>query len=229
MSSGARDGSTLTVTATDGGAARAVTVSVAGGGDAAVPDTSTTYGPATGQVATTTAGGHTITQVYDTLGRRISYNDGAGNTVTTAYDALDRPAKTTDSAPSTTTYTYDTSLDPRGLETSRSDSVAGTFSATYDADSNLATEALPGGCTMTTTTDETGADTSRTCTRDGMTVAEDAAADTVDGQQAARISGTAEQAYACDAAGRLTGVDTPKPTPPATARTASTTTPTAPV
>ncbi|MFE4756204.1 hypothetical protein ACFRIB_39310 [Streptomyces mirabilis] len=47
-------------------------------------------------------------------------------------------------APSTTTYTYDTSKDPRGVETSRTDSVAGTFAATYDSDGELSTESLPG-------------------------------------------------------------------------------------
>jgi YD repeat-containing protein len=61
----------------------------------------------------------------------VTVGDGAGNTATTWYDALNRPTRTTDSAPSTTTYTYDTSVDPRGLETSRTDSEAGTFTATY--------------------------------------------------------------------------------------------------
>ncbi|MYS22200.1 RHS repeat-associated core domain-containing protein, partial [Streptomyces sp. DvalAA-14] len=97
------------------------------------------------------------------------------------------------------------------LETSRTDSVAGTFTATYDADGNLATENLPGGYTLTTTTDETGADTSRTYTTgtgsNTVTVAEDTASDTIDGQQATHASDTGEQAYTYDAAGRLTTVD----------------------
>ncbi|WNI14092.1 DNRLRE domain-containing protein [Actinacidiphila sp. ITFR-21] len=203
------NGTTLTTTTTYDGAGRVITVAVTGGTGTAVPDTNTTYDPANGQVATTTAGGHTITQAYDVLGRQISYNDGAGNTATTWYDARDRPTKTTDSAPSTTTYTYDTTTDPRGLETSRTDSIAGTFTATYDPDGNLAAETLPGGYTLATTTDETGADTSRTYTRtsDGLTVAEDTAGDTVNDQQATHASDTGEQAYAYDAAGRLTSVD----------------------
>jgi hypothetical protein len=73
--------------------------------------------------------------------------------------------KTTDSAPSTTTYTYDPGIDPRGMETSRTDSVAGTFSSTYNADGDLVTEALPGGYTLTIGRDETGTENSRTPVR----------------------------------------------------------------
>lgn len=73
----------------------------------------------------------------------------------------------TDSAPSTTTSTYDTAKDPRRLETSRTDCVAGTFAAAYDADGDLATEQLPGGYTLTTSQDETGTETCRTWWRGG--------------------------------------------------------------
>ncbi|SCD34884.1 YD repeat-containing protein, partial [Streptomyces sp. DvalAA-14] len=97
------NGVTRTTTTTYDGAGRALTTSVTGGTGTAVPDTSTTYDQTNGQVATTTSGGHTITQAYDALGRQISYNDGAGNTATTTYDALNRPTRTADSAPSTTT------------------------------------------------------------------------------------------------------------------------------
>jgi RHS repeat-associated protein len=202
------NGVTRTTTTTYDTAGRAKTTSVTGGVGTAVPDTTTTYDPATGQTATTGNGTQTISQSYDALGRQISYTDGASNTATTWYDNLDRPTKTTDSAPSTTTYTYDSALDPRGLETSRTDSVAGAFTATYDTDGNLATETLPGGYTLTLGQDETGADTSRTYTRsDGMTVAEDSAVQTIQGQQATHTSDTGNQAYTYDAAGRLTHVD----------------------
>ena len=66
---------------------------------------------------------------------------------------LNRPVKATDTTPSTVTYTYDTAVEPRGLATSTTDSVAGTFRATYDADGSVATEKLPGGYTLTTTED----------------------------------------------------------------------------
>ncbi|CAG6391132.1 hypothetical protein NMG29_36810 [Streptomyces cocklensis] len=171
---------TRTSTTTYDPAGRPIRVSVTGGPGTAVPDTVTGYDPATGDIATLTGGGQTVTHAYDTLGRQICYADGAGNTTTTAYDALGSPVRTADSAPSTTTYTYDSAKEPRGLETSRTDSAAGTLTAAYDADARLAVQTLPGGCTLTVTHDETGATISRTCTRDsdGTTVTADEAGET---------------------------------------------------
>ncbi|MGW5172698.1 hypothetical protein ACWEQ1_35780 [Streptomyces nodosus] len=71
--------------------------------------------------------------------------------------------QTTDSAPSTT-YAYDASKDPRGVETSRTDSVVGTSTAAYD-DGNLTTQSLPGGYTVTVSQDATGARASRVYTQ----------------------------------------------------------------
>ncbi|WP_265737065.1 RHS repeat-associated core domain-containing protein [Actinacidiphila guanduensis] len=205
-----------TTTSTYDAAGRLLTTSVTGGLGTAVPDQSTTYDPATGRTATTSAGGRTITETYDALGREISYSDGSGNTATTAYDALDRPTSTTDSAPSTTTYTYDTAKDPRGLETSRTDSVAGTFAATYDSDGNLTTEALPGGYTLTTAQDETGATTSKVYTRDSdsTVVASDTTDQSVQGQVVTdtdTAGQTRTRAYTYDAASRLTQADDTAP------------------
>ncbi|MFD8079268.1 DNRLRE domain-containing protein [Streptomyces sp. NPDC059718] len=210
------NGSTRTTTSTYYTDGRVKTVSITGGAGTAVPDTTTTYDPDSGDVATVTAGGQTIGHSYDQLGREISYSDGAGNTTTTAYDALGRPVKTTDSAPSTTTYTYDTAKDPRGLETSRTDSVAGTFSATYDADGDLATQALPGGYTLTFGQDESGQETSRVYTRDSgnLLVASDTADHSVQGQVVAATGSngqTRDRAYTYDAAGRLTRADDTAP------------------
>ncbi|MFD4976496.1 RHS repeat-associated core domain-containing protein [Streptomyces sp. NPDC058424] len=193
-------------------AGRVTKTSVTGGMGTLVPDTTTTYEPDNGNTSTITANGQTITHTYDQLGREISYNDGTGNTATTAYDALGRPVKITDSAPSTTTYTYDTSKDPRGLETSRTDSVAGTFAATYNADGDLATEHLPGGYTLTVTQDETGATASRVYTKDsdGTIVASDSVEQSVQGQIVGDTdtSGqTRARGYSYDAAGRLTRAD----------------------
>ncbi|WP_343243089.1 DNRLRE domain-containing protein [Streptomyces sp. SID12501] len=205
---------TRTATHTYDSAGRVLTTAITGGTGTAVPDTSTTYDPSTGRVATVATSAGTVSHTYDQLGREIAYTDGAGNTATKAYDALDRPVKTTDSAPSTTTYTYDTTLDPRGLETSRTDSVAGTFSAGYDADGDLATETLPGGYTLTDTQDETGAETSRVYSlgtgSDATVVASDAADHTVQGQTVADVDSngqTRSRSYTYDAAGRLTQAD----------------------
>ncbi|MFE7954461.1 DNRLRE domain-containing protein [Streptomyces sp. NPDC057413] len=207
---------TRTTTVSFDAAGRPIKTSVTGGVGTAVPDTTTTYTPDSGDVATVTSNGQTITHTYDTLGREISYDDGAGNTATTSYDALGRPVRTTDSAPSTTTYAYDTAKDPRGLETSRTDSVAGTFSATYDADGDLATQSLPGGYTLTVGQDETGATVSRTYTRDsdGTTVAADTTDESVHGQVVADADTAGlsrSRAYGYDAAGRLTRADDTDP------------------
>ncbi|MFF9815353.1 DNRLRE domain-containing protein [Streptomyces sp. NPDC014006] len=197
-------------------AGRLATTSVTGGVGTAVPDTTTTYDPASGDVATVTSNGQTITHTHDALGREISYADGSGNTATTGYDALGRPVKTTDSAPSTTTYTYDTAKDPRGLETSRTDSVAGTFAAAYDADGDLATQSLPGGYTLAIGQDETGATTSRTYTKDsdGTTVASDTVDETIHGQVVADANTAGRsrsRSYVYDATGRLTRADDTDP------------------
>ncbi|WP_225839514.1 DNRLRE domain-containing protein [Streptomyces sp. NK08204] len=208
----AANGVTRTTTTTADAAGRPTLVSVTGAVGTAVPDTTTTYDPDSGDVATVTAGGQTITHVTDMLGREISYNDGSGNTAASQYDALGRVTKVTDSAPSTTTYTYDTTKDPRGVETSRTDSVAGTFNAAYDADGALATEQLPGGYTLTTTQDETGTETSRVYTKDsdGTVVASDTADHSVQGQMV-NDANTAGQTYArtytYDNADRLTQAD----------------------
>ncbi|MGX9889320.1 DNRLRE domain-containing protein [Streptomyces sp. NPDC002276] len=197
-------------------AGRLKTTAVSGGVGTAVPDTSMTYDADSGDVATVTANGQTITHTYDQLGREISYTDGAGNTAATQYDALGRVVKTTDSAPSTTTYTYDTSRDPRGVETSRTDSVAGTFAATYDADGDLTTESLPGGYTLTVGQDETGAETSRVYTQDSdsTVVASDSTDESVQGQVVGDTNTagqTRSRGYTYDAAGRLTRADDTDP------------------
>ncbi|MEU0949469.1 DNRLRE domain-containing protein [Streptomyces canus] len=207
---------TRTTTNSFDAAGRVTTTSVTGGVGTAVPDTTTTYDTTSGDVATVTSNGKTITHIYDQLGREISYNDGAGNTAATQYDALGRVVKTTDSAPSTTTYTYDTSKDPRGVETSRTDSIAGTFAATYDADGDLVTESLPGGYTLTLAQDETGAEISRVYTQDsdGTVVASDATDESVHGQVVAdtdTAGQTRTRSYSYDAAERLTRADDTDP------------------
>ncbi|MFF3246450.1 DNRLRE domain-containing protein [Streptomyces sp. NPDC002870] len=206
------NGSTATTTTTYDSAARAVRISVAGGGDA-VSDIITTYDDKTGKVATVTSGGHTVTHAYDDLGREVGYNDGAGNAATREYDALNRLTKVSDSAPSTTTYAYDTAKDSRGIATSVTDAEAGTFSGTYDADGNLKTGTLPGGYQLTTTRDATGAETARsyTDTSDQSVPLADNAAYTVHGNTGARnhtTGVTVGTTFQYDAAGRATRADT---------------------
>ncbi|MFD9003657.1 hypothetical protein ACFV0T_22215 [Streptomyces sp. NPDC059582] len=124
--------------------------------------------------------------------------------------------KSTDSAPSTTTYTCDTAKDPRGLETSRAGSVAGTFAATYDADGELATESLADGYTLTVAQNETGAATSRIYTKDGdsTVIASDKTSESVHGQVVADTNSAGQsrdRSYTYDATGRLTRADDTAP------------------
>ncbi|MGW0882103.1 DNRLRE domain-containing protein [Streptomyces sp. NPDC002671] len=209
-------GQTRTSTLTYDAAGRVTRSSITGGLGTGVSDTTTAYDPATGDVASVTSNGQTITQSSDMLGRGISYNDGNGNTTTTEYDSLDRPVKVTDSAPSTTTFTYDTTKEPRGLPVSRTDSVAGTVSAVYDANGSLVSEKLPGGYTLTLDQDEAGAPTSRVYTRDsdGSVVASDTVSRSVEGQ-IVEGTDTAGQSrardYTYDALNRLTRTDDTAP------------------
>ncbi|MFI8967113.1 DNRLRE domain-containing protein, partial [Streptomyces sp. NPDC053493] len=203
------NGVTRTTTNTYDNAGRPTKSVMTGGLGQAVPETTTEYDPATGQaVKTTSPTGGTITKEYDKLGRQVSYTDADGGVTRTEYDLLNRPVKTTDSAPSTVTYTYDSTAEPRGMATATTDSVAGTFAATYDADGSVATEKLPGGYTLTTKEDTTGAATSRVYTRDSdnQVVYSDTVEESVHGQ-VTEHSGWSAQNYTYDATGRLTEVD----------------------
>jgi RHS repeat-associated protein len=203
------NGVTRTTTTSHDDAGRPTTVKTTGGIGQAVPEATTEYDPATGQaVKTVSPTGGTITRAYDRLGRLISYTDADGGKTTTEYDLLDRPVKVSDTVPSTVTYTYDHTTEPRGLVTRTTDSVAGAFSATYDADGSVATEKLPGGYTLTVTEDTTGAATERTYTRDsdGTLVYSDTVTESVHGQNTSH-TGWSTQSYGYDKAGRLTTVN----------------------
>ncbi|MFI5755440.1 DNRLRE domain-containing protein [Streptomyces sp. NPDC051569] len=198
-----------TTTTTYDAAGRAVRTTVTGGLGQAVPETTTEYDPATGQVVKVTSPtGGTITKAYDRLGRQVSYTDADGGVTRTEYDLLDRKVKETDSVPSTITYTYDHTAEPRGLATRTVDSIAGTFQATYDSDGSVHTEKLPGGYTLTIGEDTGGSTVNRTYTRDsdGATVYTDTVTHSVHGQTTTH-AGWSDQTYRYDRAGRLTTVE----------------------
>ncbi|MFE7562432.1 DNRLRE domain-containing protein [Kitasatospora sp. NPDC057500] len=202
------NGVTRTTSRTYDAAGRPLKVTVTGGTGTAVPETVNGYDPATGQPSTVSNGSTTVTQQYDKLGRPVSYDDGTGSVTTVEYDKLDRVVKKSDSVPSTTTYGYDTAKDPRGLPTSLTDSVAGTFNATYDVEGRLLTQTLPGGNLLTNTYDSRGIQTGKTYTdQAGTVLLADTAEYTVHGQQAGRTQtdgNSTAGVFAYDAAGRLT-------------------------
>ncbi|WP_282694234.1 DNRLRE domain-containing protein [Streptomyces sp. CC208A] len=202
----AANGVTRTVTTTYDGAGRPSRTVTSGGVGTAVPEVTTEYNGETGrEVKTSSTTGGTIYKAYDKLGRLISYVDADGGETKTEYDLLDRPVKVTDSVPSTVTYTYDHAVEPRGLPTRTTDSVAGAFEARYDADGSVTSEKLPGGYTLTVTEDTTGAATSRVYTRDsdGLVVVTDSVDESVHGQ-VVNHSGWSTQSFSYDKAGRLT-------------------------
>ncbi|MFF0428428.1 DNRLRE domain-containing protein [Streptomyces sp. NPDC004520] len=203
------NGVTRTTTTTHDDAGRPTKVAVTGGTGQAVPEVTTEYDPVTGRVVRTVSPtGGTLTRTYDKLGRQTSYTDADGGVTTTDYDLLDRQVKVTDNAPSTTTYTYDHAAEPRGLATKTTDSVAGVFQTTYDADGSVATEKLPGGYTLTLGEDPAGAPLKRSYTRDsdGTSVYSDTVTESVHGQVTSH-AGWSGQEYDYDAAGRLTTVE----------------------
>ncbi|MFJ3786834.1 DNRLRE domain-containing protein [Streptomyces sp. NPDC090093] len=203
------NGVTRTTTTTHDNAGRPTKVAVTGGTGQAVPEVTTEYDPVTGRtLKSVSPTGGTITRAYDKLGRQTSYTDADGGVTTTEYDLLDRQVKVTDNAPSTVTYTYDHAAEPRGLATTTTDSVAGAFRTTYDADGSVATEKLPGGYTLTVTEDTTGAPLKRAYVRDsdGTSVYSDAVTESVHGQVTSH-AGWSGQQYGYDASGRLTAVE----------------------
>ncbi|WP_078910299.1 DNRLRE domain-containing protein [Streptomyces sp. NRRL S-87] len=200
---------TRTTTTTTDAAGRVASVSTTGGLGQATPATTAEYDPATGrETRTVSPTGGTLTTVYDKLGRPTSYTDADGGTTTTEYDLLGRKVKTSNSVPSSVTYTYDHAAEPRGLVTKAVDSVAGTFTASYDADGALVSEQLPGGYTLKQSFDPTGTPVERAYTRDsdGVLVQSDTTSRSIHGQVTTDAQDS-EQVYGYDAVGRLTSVE----------------------
>ncbi|HWC49625.1 MAG TPA: RHS repeat-associated core domain-containing protein [Solirubrobacterales bacterium] len=98
---------------------------------------------------------------YDALGRPVFYEDADGNKSETKYDAYGRPSTSSDAKGSQTVH-YDPAT---GLPTELTDSAAGTFTASYDADGNLVKRGLPDGLTAESTYDATGAPSALTYTK----------------------------------------------------------------
>jgi len=118
----------------------AVTVTGTGMGTA-IPETTTVYSVGSGLADETQAlnsSGTVTTDVsttYDDFGNLLTYTDAAGNTTSYAYNIADQESAVNDGK-GNKAFTYDTG----GIPTSEADSQAGTFTATYNPDGNLATE-----------------------------------------------------------------------------------------
>ncbi|MGW6457186.1 RHS repeat-associated core domain-containing protein, partial [Streptomyces sp. NPDC055078] len=202
-------GVTRHTSTTSDGAGRPTTVAMTGGTGQALPETTTHYDATTGEATqTTSTTGGTLVKEFDRLGRQISYADADGGTTQLRYDLLNRITQASDSVPSTVTYTYNHTVEPRGMVTKLTDSVAGDFETVYDAGGTVISEKLPGGYTMAQENDTTGSPRARTYTRtsDGTVVLTDAVSESVHGQVTSH-SGWSDQTYRYDALGRLAAVD----------------------
>lgn len=204
---------TRVTTVSHDSAGRVKSSQVDGGLGTEVTGSSLSYDTSNGQITVvTSADGGTIYQAYDALGRLISYTDADEGVTTTEYDAFDRPVKVSDSVPSTVTYAYDHASEPRGLATTTTDSVAGTFTAEYDVDGTVVKETMPGGYTMTQTGGKAGLSNQRTYTRDsdGSVLLTDTVTESVREEWTTHSGGAGageSQAYTYDAFGRLTKVE----------------------
>ncbi|GED87757.1 DNRLRE domain-containing protein [Streptomyces sp. 6-11-2] len=171
----------------------------------ALPKVTTEYDPVTGHAVKTTAGGKTITRVFDALDRLLSYTDADGGITTTEFDKYGKPVKVTDNT-GWTSYTYDRTAEPRGFVTSVTDSVAGRFTAKYGPGGQLVEQTYPGGYVRKDTFNAAGEATGRTYTRasDGEVVYGQHIELTTQGAVASDTSSTDSKEYSYDRLGRLT-------------------------
>ncbi|MFI6927677.1 phospholipase A2 [Nonomuraea spiralis] len=198
------NGVTRTTTTTYNPAGDIVKTVVGGGAGTVVPEVSTVYDAAGRAVRTTASNGTVITREYDALGRQTSYTDADGGVTRVEYDALDRITRKTDGAPSTVTYAYD---DVRGALATMTDSVAGTFTATYNVDGSITHENLPGGVSYDLSRDPSGAPATRVYrTTAGVKLLDDSVTWSIHGQQVTH-NGLSAQKIGYDRLGRIATVD----------------------
>lgn len=135
------------------------------GAGADLPDVTTTYDAATGQVASTSTSDGTIRRDYDALGRLYKYTDADGSGTKTQFDVYGRRSDTivyrgtVGSSPIIGSQTYGYDPVSNRLNDIRLSSV-GDFTARYDADGQIAEQVYPNDLKATTTYDETGVPTS---------------------------------------------------------------------
>ncbi|MFF0476473.1 DNRLRE domain-containing protein [Streptomyces sp. NPDC004284] len=198
-------GKTRTSTTVYDAADRIVSTKITGDLGQDLPEVTTEYDPVAGNAVRTTAGGKTITRVFDALDRLLSYTDADGGTTTTEFDKFGKPVKVSDGTGSTT-YTYDRAQEPRGMVTSVTDSIAGTFTAKYGPDGQLTEQTYPGGYVRKDTFNASGAATGRTYSRvsDGEVVYGQHLDMTTQGAVAADTNSTDSKEYTYDRLGRLT-------------------------
>ncbi len=142
---------------------------------------------------------------YDKLGRPIEYLDADGNKSGVAYDVLGRPAIVTDGK-GTQQFSYD---EDSGLATEMTDSAAGIFKATYNADGQMTEQLLPNGLAQKVAYDPEGTALSlqyvkETSCSSACTWLSFNRKDSIHGQVLNEEGTLGTDSYSYDGAGRLT-------------------------
>jgi YD repeat-containing protein len=151
----------------------------------------------------------TVTSIYDTLGRLVKYTDADANTTVYGYEESGDGRLTSISDPKgNQTYAYDPTS---GLLTKLVDSVAGTFTASYDIEGNMESETFPYGMTASYTRDQAGETTAinyvktshcaGTCPEAWFS---ETTVPSIHGETLSRANTLTGDSYVYDAAGRLT-------------------------
>jgi RHS repeat-associated protein len=140
---GRQTGETVAVSGTGMGTAPAATATVYNSGSGMVSDTQTLS--SSGVVASD------INETYDDFGQQSSYTDGNNETTTYTYD-LSGHVLSHANPYDTETFTYS----PGGEAVQEKDGLAGTFTATYNADAAMVSETYPDNTVGAYIVDSTG-------------------------------------------------------------------------
>ena len=205
--------STRTSTETYDAAGRLKESTISSSTGKSLPTVTDKYNEETGAMIaqSTTVAGKTeeIKSVYNTLGQLVSYTDAAGNTSTYEYEKEkgNRLTKFSDGK-GTQAYLY---TETTGTVKELTDSAAGTFSAEYNVEGQLATEIYPNGMKATYTYNPTGQMTALVYKKGSATWYEDSTIASIHGQWLSQTSTLGKEVYTYDGIGRLTEVqETPQ-------------------
>jgi RHS repeat-associated protein len=199
-------GKTRRTTTVYNGADRVTSVAITSDdGSVALDPVLTEYDAATGLPWKTTVGGATVTREYDLLGRVITYTDADGGVTRSQYDRFGKPTRVSDNT-GWSTYTYDRTIEPRGMLTSVTDSLAGTFGARYSPDGQLVEVRYPGGMTRIDTLDANFAPVQRVYQRDsdGAVIYSESIVENTAGQWVTHTYTGGSKTHGYDGLGRLT-------------------------
>ncbi len=146
-----------------------------------------------------------VSTTYDALGRPVEYEDADGNISGVAYDLLGRPAAASDGK-GTQEIAYD---EKSGVATEMTDSAAGPFKASYNADGQMTEQLLPDGLAQKISYDPEG--NAISLTYEKQTFCSSACTwlsfnreDSIGGQVLREEGTLGDHEYSYDKAGRLT-------------------------